>query len=459
MPVSFLLLFWASFSVWLWTNGLVIELPFFVPYLPEGLKLGSFLALVNGLSSLSLFFIPLCLKLGLEKSCYVAYFFGFVFSFSINFLWDQVISISTSVFPDGFSFGLLFNSWLLLSFDTLRFTMLCMLVSQSYPDYFMSAVLLGTTSSGFFETTLAFIQGRKLVRKKPNLSACKDSTRDVVSNPHRLSTDFTFGPQFALTIYCAVFITSAFAFILLRHFGRKYFEELQYQRLKAETVLRSQNEAKEATPLLKQEETKPDIINLELFEKVSWKEYGKNFLKWISEEFDDKQSHKYFLWFVWFSSSATIYNFMSPFFTYTALPYSQKYYTLSVTLWGLCLPLTTILAQFVPAKRVLSLASALAFHVIVCATLLGLAVKSPETPLKCTEIGGVVIIVLWMAHAVSGYYSFASSCYRLNEMERRVPGSLKWGTIGAQCGDVMGAFSSFILINFTDVFTTQNEEL
>ena len=457
--ISFTLLFLVSFSAWLWTNGLVIELPFFVPFLPEGAKLGSFMSLANGLSSFSLFLIPSISKLGLERACYLTYFLGLLLSFSIIFLWDKTIDHSFNVFPHGISLGFLLNSWLLLSLDTIRITVLYTMVGKRFPPYFMTTVLLGTTCSGFFETLLSFIQSwgledENLIKEECSNKKLSHSARKSETF-HKLTTDFVFGPTAALVIYFSVFLSSCLAFVALSKFDQNRPKREIFEHISSTVDFKEVPQKEihdEKGKLLAEEHRKNTDDKLPQSSKKDTKSGSlklASVFDSIFEEFDGRNNQKYFLWAIWLLSSATIYNFMSPFFTYTTIPYSQRSYHLSVTLWGLCLPLTTLVAHCIPAKRMVTLMSIMMTHFAVCSILLYIASQSPEPPLYCESSAGIVVVVLWMIHATTGYYTFASSCYRLNEMDSKNPGALLWGTYAAQFGDILGAFLSFILVNFT----------
>ena len=78
----FALLFWSAVGTWQYTNSLAIQLPFLVPYLPEGWDLGTFFGLVSGVSAIFLILIAL-LKVSLRYSLLAIYAVGTLLGYAI----------------------------------------------------------------------------------------------------------------------------------------------------------------------------------------------------------------------------------------------------------------------------------------------------------------------------------------------------------------------------------------
>ena len=148
-------------AIWQYTEGLPIEIPFLVFYLPEGWTLGVFYSAVSGLANISLLFIPLCSKYGLKQSLLVNYNLGLLFSIALTFLWDKTITIEFGIFEPALSIGFFTGSFFIVALDALRGALVFMSVEKYYPN-FATAAIVGEVTGGFYATLLVSIQVRIL---------------------------------------------------------------------------------------------------------------------------------------------------------------------------------------------------------------------------------------------------------------------------------------------------------
>ena len=404
--LNFFLLILASVGIWLWSDALTVEVPFLVPILPEGWRLGSFLVLMKGLSTSSLLLLPLFLKRGIITACLICYGLGFLLSISICFLWDQKIG-PTNLFPDGLSIGFLANAFCLMGLDSLRMTLVFMLATSMFSESFITAVLIGDACGGVFASGISYIQGYKLFFRSATNSVSQDT----------LSKDYVFGPQTALLFLAFVF-TTCFASL-----GWLIYRNKNDRKAKYSALTKGEAEKSETSPL--------NSANI----------YSQN--------------HKYFLWFNWFAASGSVFTLMPAFHSFSTLPYSQRCFMLAVSFWALSFPLTAIFAHFVRLRKMFSLLICLILHVVVCGVLIFIASQSPHPPLQGYKLAEPMMILLWIAQGSSGFFLFCTASNCLREIDEN---AVKYGSIAAQLGDVVCSLLSFTLINVSNFFVEPSDE-
>ena len=469
--LNFFLLILASVAIWLWSDALTVEVPFLVPFLPEGWRLGSFLVLMKGLSTSALLLLPLFLKRGIITACVLCYGLGFIFSISIYFFWDHKLG-PTHFFPDGLSIGFLANAFCLMGLDSVRMTLVYMLATSMFSESYITAVLIGDACGGLFASGVSYIQGYKQFfgPEKPNMPilSYSSSSSNATTGPNavlqeKFSKDFAFGPQSALLFLGFLYFT-CFASLGWLIYRNKYDRIAKYGSLSEERG----TENSETSPLHSADRSRGESIDNELnlnMERSSDNTYSArqeteqelrivrsvqevSIVKWYYRDMYSEK-HKYFLWFTWFIASGSVFTLMPAFHSYSTLPYSQRCFMLSVSFWSLSFPLTAIFAHFVRLRKVVSLSISLIFHFSVCGVLISIASQSPNPPLLGHRLAEPLIIVLWIAQGSSGFFLFCTASYCLREMDES---AVKWGSIAAQLGDVVCSALSFALVNFSNCF-------
>ena len=405
--VIFTLLLFSAISCCLYMDSIYIELPYLVPYAPEGWDLGAFTAILNGFGKLSLLGIPLAIKFGLRNTLHVCNVLGILLGTSLIFTWNK--TMSNKFFDYDLSVGFLAHAGLLFATDSLRSVVFLMHLQQDYPKPFLTAGLVGQVSSGILATIMSCLQGYRVAFR---------GSEKVVSN---MSHDFSFGPQIAFSIVVTIMLASSLSFAFLQ--------------LLNSTIYRNQSNVEQTKELSK-------------FEKLQL--LPPNISNQNSSESSDKSSvKKYYLWVIAAISLGNLFAFSPTFFTYTALAYNQRCCTLSVILWGLTLPLTGLIAHFKPIVRKLHFFIFLLAMCAIFVILIGIALHSPHPPFADSAIMQVCIIMLWGAEAFICYMIYASAVHCLQKMND--PDAFKWGVILAHTGSCVLSVIFFSLLNFTDL--------
>ena len=449
---NFFLLMWASGAMWLYSDALIIELPFFVPYLPEGWRLGSFIVLMKGVSTVFLLTLPLFLKPGIIVANLICFGIGVILSFTLIFVWDVTLP-ANKLFHEGLSIGFLVNAFLLLGLDSIRMTVVYMLADSLFADRYVTAILIGDTLGGLFATGLSYIQGYKIYFKNdasdPAIYNDGVLAMNGKSGHTPLSTDFVFGPQAALAIFCFIFFTSFVALCILLLINK----DLVYKNTSRSSSKNEDFSSEERSKLLPDNE-QASVENEALIHRsesdceVRSYYFFSEFLQKIEP---DNKYHMYYLFILWFLMITMCFGFMPSVFTYTTIPYSQRCFNLSVACWGLSFPLIAIVAHYTPVvSRLITLLTCLVIHLAICLVLIMIATQSPNPPLADSIWGEIGIICLWTLESSTGYFLYSKVYYRLSEMT--VENAIKWGSIVAQMGALAGSVISFVSVNAVQAF-------
>ena len=465
---KFFLLILPSVAIWLWSDCLTVEVPYMVPFLPEGWKLGSFVVLMKGLSTCSLLLLPLFMKPGVVPGTLLCFFLGLVFSILIVFFWDLKLPRSNFL-PRGLSIGFLINAFFLMGLDSLRMTLVYVLATNLFQESFMTAVLIGDACGGLFASGISYIQGynhifsnsdssitqtRNIIRSSRNgASPIWSEEFDNSTETFQLYRDFIFGPQIAFALMTVLYglCFAALAVLVYLNNGGPSFT---YAEIGAEESVRQCDILQENSPLHSADRSTRTSVTesgtsdkrTESVRKIRATQESVSF-KWYDRNFSLK--HKYFLWATWFIASGSVFTLMPAFQSYSTLPYSQRCFMLSASFWSLSFPITAIAAHYVRIRQVAVIACVLVFHVAICLILILIAGRSPHPGLGTTVSGEAALILLWVAQGSSGFFLFSTASYCLRELNEE---AVKWGSVAAQIGDVFGSALAFILINFSGLF-------
>ena len=438
----FSLLYWSSIGTWQYTDSLTIQLPFMLPYLPEGWDLGVFFGLMSGLSNISLVLVPLCMKIGVKRLLILCYFFGLVFSIALIFLWDKTIADRWGHLRHDISFGFMSTSFVLLALDGLRGTLLFSWIERDFPASFVTAILVGEVSGGFIATLMSYIQGARINFNDSNSFKTREETKGSTANVSddsfepSMSTDFIFGPTAALSCLSAIYISSTIAFTI--------FLILSQTKFKMTSDDSRENKTERHFNFLSL-----GSANNSLATSQSKAAPVASF-NWFFQEVQSKNAHKYFMWIVLVIAGGNLFTFSPSFFTYTSLPYSQRCYTLSVSLWGFCLPTMGIVSHFKPIQKFITFVIILILHLVICTLLFLVALRSPNPPFVDYSSAEAVISLLWMGEATTGYFLVSSAMHCLRGME--MENAFILGIVSHNFGELIIGILCFCLLRFTNLF-------
>ena len=400
--IVFALLLLSAISCCLYIDSIYIELPYLVPYAPEGWDLGAFTAVLNGIGKLSLFATPLAIKFGLRNTVHVCKILGVIIGTSLIFMWDK--TIATSLFSYDLSIGFIIHAGLLFGIDSLRSTVFLMHLEQDYPEPFLTAGIVGQVSSGAVTTIMSCLQGYR-VAFKPTQPL--QETERAIS---KMSLEFLFGPQVAFSVILGILFVSSLSFVFLQC--------LVYINEKFQTEKPAEREISEYSPL------------------------------------NAVSNQKYFLWGVAMFSWGSLCAYSPTFFTFTALAYNQRCYTLSVLLWGVTLPLTGLFAHFKPAERKITFVTLISTLCTIFAILTLIALESPHPPFIDSALMQACIIIMWGSESFLCYLLYASALHSLQNSGG--PGAFKWGVVLSQAASTVLGLICFCIISFTNIFTDED---
>lgn len=135
--------------------------------------------------------------------------------------------------------------------------------------------------------------------------------------------------------------------------------------------------------------------------------------------------------------------------SYSCLPYGNVAYHLTVTLASMAGPLAMCSGFVIKNPNVNLLSGLMAIVLMLSAVVFSLAVQSPTPPLQNSWLGEFLIVVLWIL--VSGLSGFIKM--GITTLFRPDPGrGLYYTGIATQIGSLLGAITTFILVNHTKMF-------
>lgn len=135
--------------------------------------------------------------------------------------------------------------------------------------------------------------------------------------------------------------------------------------------------------------------------------------------------------------------------SYSCLPYGNVAYHLTVTLSATAGPLAMSLGFFVKTPSVKLLNYLMVIMLILSSVVLYLAAKSPHPPLQYSWMGEMMVVVIWIL--LCGLIGFVKM--GIISLYRPDPGrGLYYTGVATQIGSLIGAVTTFGLVNYAKVF-------
>ncbi|XP_017494318.1 PREDICTED: solute carrier family 52, riboflavin transporter, member 3-B-like, partial [Rhagoletis zephyria] len=137
-------------------------------------------------------------------------------------------------------------------------------------------------------------------------------------------------------------------------------------------------------------------------------------------------------------------------FPYSALPYGVEVLHYIVVLSGLAYPTGCFFGMLVEAKsvRLINLLTAigttLALYILACALM------SPSPPLVDSPVGGILMVLCWIAYV--GILSYSKTMITLWICDYNSRKGMFWVGMNQQFGAATGALLNFILINYSRLY-------
>lgn len=135
--------------------------------------------------------------------------------------------------------------------------------------------------------------------------------------------------------------------------------------------------------------------------------------------------------------------------SYSCLPYGNIAYHLTVTLSSIAGPLAMSLGFFLKTPKVKLLNVLTAIILVLSGFVLYLAAKSPHPPLQHIWMGESMVVLVWIT--LCGLIGFVRM--GITTLYRPDPGrGLYYTGVATQIGSLIGAITTFGLVNYTKVF-------
>lgn len=139
--------------------------------------------------------------------------------------------------------------------------------------------------------------------------------------------------------------------------------------------------------------------------------------------------------------------------SYSCLPYGSVAYHLTVTLASIAGPLAMSLGFFIQTPEVKLLNILTAISLVLSGFVLYLAAKSPNPPLQHSWMGEFMVVLAWII--LNGLIGFVKM--GITTLYRPDPGrGLYYTGVATQIGSLIGAITTFCLVNYAKIFQDYN---
>ncbi|CAF1289979.1 unnamed protein product [Rotaria sordida] len=409
--ICFILIVVMNWSSWIDLNGVFVELPIMISFIPEGWRIPSIVGLclcaANIMPAIVTF---LRLYQGKRFSeipyIYMVIIIGIVSCFILAFFWNK----TTYLF--GSERSLCTSS--LVFFDYIK----------RYRVRYLTAVFLGEGLTGVIPTLLLLAQG------SGGEAICVQSDNGTMLKP-----TFT-QPRFSVTVYmlliASIIVASLLAFVILQHSNIVSLADAAKPSKFNDTTLNSASDAGEHSPMVptidSSKPSKPDKhITTSLF---------------------------IFLLCINTYNAFVAFGILPSLITYSVLPYGQKAY------YYICLlnPLAYTLALLLSVKW-----ANIPIYITIIGTIIGsiigvfiitIALQSPCPWLADTLQGALIIVSLWFSLTIIIAYLRITTGSLIKTKWPGEKGMFYFG-VTVQLGLFLGAVPMYILINFFNIFKSR----
>jgi riboflavin transporter 2 len=329
-------------------------------------------------------------------------------SISIYIL-SSVYGKTTVIFGNKYSTALL-SLMFITSFVGCTSSVLFMPYMRNYKEMYLVSYLVGEGLSGFLPSIIALIQG---IGGNPE---CVNVTK--VGSEFKFETRYP-DPRFSSSSFF-IFIGSLLFLSFLSFAGLNNIKVAKKEKVK----------------LPASTETLPTDMDT----PPSY----KNTSGW------SMTNQKYYFLLIMMGVTCLLGNGILPSIqSYSCLPYGNLAYHLTVTLASMAGPLAMSTGFFIKNPKVSLLSTIMSINLVLSAIVFYLAVQSPTPPLQNSWFGEFLVVILWIL--VSGFNGFVKM--GITTLFRPDPGrGLYYTGVATQIGSLIGAITTFILVNYTKIF-------
>ncbi|XP_069112336.1 solute carrier family 52, riboflavin transporter, member 3-B-like isoform X2 [Argopecten irradians] len=451
----------AMFGVgsWVAVNGLWVELPVMVPYLPEGWKLPSYLTVIIQLANIGPILVTLaytCSKDSINEKAIVFLILtvGAVACLLLAFFWRTTSYIG----GEEHSTALLVLQFFLACVDCTSSVLFLPFMSLFRVEY-MTGYFIGEGMSGLIPSLVALGQGVGKMTCQ-NMSVLNQTTNISHYEIQPIYHEPTFPVEDFFFFLFAMMIMSGVAFTLLNYLPyckREHTVEYVMDVEGADSNSSSSNyELSSDHGKVREEEyqdpsqtghSNTELVPSNKKKKPSLAVCTDTHSSLVSEALSRRTYFYFLILIAWISA---ISNGVLPSVqTYSCLPYGNSAYHLAVTLSSISNPLACFVAFVLPEASRIIINVLTFFGTCVAAFIMLTAVQSP-TPLLVESNGGPVIVVLaWVLFTALISFSKVSIATLFRKEGKR---ALLWCGAMTQLGSVIGAIITYILVNVLTIF-------
>ncbi|CAF0955328.1 unnamed protein product [Brachionus calyciflorus] len=412
---------------WIDISGIWCELPFMLEELPEGWRLPSILSAISQIAQIGPFIylgITL-LKPNKLNNVYVIYFnftIGAIACFLLAFLWNK----SVEIYSEKRSLYLYVLHFLLSALDGMSTLTFLPYIGEYFAKEYIIANYIGESFSSLIPAVLAMLQGYK--EEECNNFENITNTTDFIRKNSTYKPKYSVFLYFLLMFFLLLISILAFTALNYTDFARRArknrFSWVSVQfAIEDDLEDESNNKSRQIQTQLTQKENKREIR---------------------------------FLFALTFMVTFVYYGFLPGLISYSTIPYSNKFFHLSINLSNILLPFSIIISIFsyeVSMQRIVTEASIpflLGFYIYLVAVL------SPCPPFLNNkyEIGGYLIILCWV---VSGCMFMRIRCLiatKLEKFGKNVLFKLGCFTI---LGQVFGGLVIFLMVDYLRLFVDRKK--
>ncbi|XP_012254939.2 riboflavin transporter 2-like [Athalia rosae] len=426
--VDFLLVMYGMSSL-LAEIGILVEIPLLVESAPEGQRLPAYIAVLVSLSSMiSVFYVVFkkfitqyCSDYSVISGCLVVQ----IIAMAVLALFYDVRCMVNGKIHSIVLLLTLFVCSIVASSSSLIF----MPYLRNYKAGYLPSFFLGESLGGLVPGMIALLQG------VGSDSVCKENSSNSTEPDLPNISDPNFPPGIHFLVIFILAVCCAAAFWLLEYLRDKNFFEKDNNPHRYNQVPLTE----EFVGAHKPSNNDSDI---ELHER--------NETDSPSERAKTNRTRIYICMMVGLTycvGPGIVYGTQA----FSCLPYGIAAYHLVITLMQFAGPAAFVFGYCLPPLGVRGVTWVFAVVILLCSYIIWLALSSPS-PLWHDEIRGAVLLVtVWVvAYAMIGYIKLSIAAIGRRDLGK--DGLYHVGLSG-RVGIVSGAFISFVLINYTSIFT------
>ncbi|XP_070579973.1 solute carrier family 52, riboflavin transporter, member 3-A-like [Ptychodera flava] len=466
---------------WLDINGLWIQLPILVNYLPEGWALASYLILIIQIANIGPIVFSVANKFTTRKieipTNYIIIVVGVIACLLLVPFWDRTSYVNGREHSTAF---LILSGLLALVDCTSSLSFLAFM--SSFPREFMSSYFVGEGFSALVPSVLGLIQG---VGGNPE---CLDHTyinTTIIGNRTVNTTSYVteyyyppprYSVELYFTLLAILLCLSLASFALLVHVpkisgiqenekrGRNAsdeksvdnsFELYDVDKLTA-TELYDKGHGKsnpsDGKHAHMQDEFARKESNVSIYLGKETSHDSEKILTGTNTAFLSRGDWIYLLALQAWSCCLTN-GVMPSIQSYSTLPYGNQAYHLAVTLGLTMIPTASLCVHWLPAKSNLSVGVLSGLATLVSAYILYLSLMSPYPPLCGNVWGPTLSVISWLMFYFIFTYVKVSIGGRFRELGRS---ALIWYGGVTQIGSFLGAIVIFPLVNVLYLFESND---